>query len=93
MNPRTDPEDEIRPAGGDYLEQDMEDDIYCDEFDGPDDHRALDFDVEVTPKYFTAKQRVEMFREEQWLRSLTADLDDFDRIDGIGDGYVAEFSL
>ena len=97
MDPRTDGEDdswldEDAEDSDDYLEDDMEDDVFSEEFDGPEDEDELDFDPEWRPKTFTARQRIEMAREEKWLQSLVADFDDFDRLDGFNDEYVGGLS-
>lgn len=94
MNPRTGPEDTdwVTNDPADYLELEMDDDIFPDDFDTSDDGLELDFEREPRPTFFTPRQRIEMIREEQWLKDLVADFEDFDRIDGFGDEYVAELS-
>lgn len=96
MNPRTDREIATWPVDDleDCMDEDMEDDTFLDDFDQPDigDERDLDFDTPPQPKFLTAKQRVEVLREEQWLKSLTADFECWDDIEGFSDCYVEELS-
>jgi len=94
MNPRTDPEDSTWIADDpvECLDPDMDDDIFPDEFDDNEDEVELDFDAEPRPKYFTPRQRIEMVREEQWLQSVVADFEDFERFEGFDDAYVSELS-
>lgn len=94
MSLRTNPENTawIEDDPVEYLDPDMNDEIFPDEFDASDEEHALDFDIEPRPKFFTARQRIEMAREERWLRSLTADFDDIDEFESFDDHMVGEFS-
>lgn len=89
MNSRTDSKDptwiEYDPLT--YLEDDMDEDSF-DDIDSPDDESELDFETERRPKDLTARQRIEMAREEKLLQMLVADFEDFDRTDGFSDSYV-----
>lgn len=94
MNPRTTPAAMIWITDDplDTLETDMDEEYFSDDFDAPDDECALDFDTDPAPKYFTARQRIEIAREERWLQLLVADFEDIDRIDSYSDDYLSELS-
>lgn len=94
MNPRT-PSEATRWIGDDPFDNlgtDMDKDLVIDEFDAPDGERELDFDMQPSPKNFTARQRIEIAREERWLHLRVADFEDIDRIDSYGETYLCELS-
>lgn len=110
MTPRTDPDDEPwdddDPDGD--LDEDMEYDEFPedlidldDEDEDEDDEEEeeeeeeLRFDSRGAAKHLTARQRIEIAREDRWLKSMMADfddIDDIDRIEGFSDCYVGELS-
>jgi len=104
MTPRMDPDDEPwdedDPDG--FLDDDMEyddfaeDDIELDEVDeDEEEEEELSLDSANSLKSLSARQRIEMAREERWLKSMMADIEDideFERIEGFSDCYVGEFS-
>lgn len=70
----------------------MDDELIADEFDGPAEEFELDFSADWKPRAFTARQRIEMVREERWLQDLVADFEDIDRIDGSTDYQIGGLS-
>lgn len=96
MDPRTQADDEWVDEDPDFLEdEELEDDDFPEDILAPDDEEALDFDDDeptVSSKSFTARQRVEIAREERWLRDIMADFDEYDVIEDFADEYHAGFS-
>ena len=106
MAPGTDPEEEPweddDPDG--YMDEDMEYDEYPedlielddeDEDEEEEEEEELDFESMGGGKSLTARQRIEIAREDRWLKSMMVDfedIDEFDRIEGFSDCYVGEFS-
>ena len=88
MSPQasTDEQPWITDDPDDYMENDMEYDDFADDFIDIEAETALDFEVESTPKTFTARQRIEMVREQQWLKSMMEDFGDFDEFSNFDNG-------
>ena len=97
MSPRTSPDEQawIEDDSDDYLESDMEDEDYADDIIDIEAEQELDLKVESRPQMFTARQRIEMVREQRWLDSMMEDFGDFDEYDSFENSagsYVGEFS-
>lgn len=95
MSPRTSTDEQTRidDDPGDYLENDMEYEDFADELIEIEPEAELN--LESRPQAFTAKQRIEIVREEQWLRSMLedfGDIDEYDNFENAADGYVDGFS-
>lgn len=67
-----------------------EDDIGVDSDMDLDD--AIFIDRGETVRLYTARQRIEIAREDQWLESAMSDFDEYYEIEGFDDFYDAEFS-
>ena len=96
MTTRTPLTDEVWPGtdAGQIAEMEMEDE-YLDDTFGLIEEEELDAGFSTLSKPMTPRQRVELAREERWLRSMTADfedIDEFERIESFGDYYVDRFS-
>ena len=75
----------------------MEDEYLDDTFGLLEEEEEEELESGSSPfsKPMTPRQRVELAREERWLRSMTADfedIDEFERIESFGDYYVDRFS-
>jgi hypothetical protein len=97
MCPLTSPDEDawIEDDPDDYMETDMEDEDFADDFDDLDEETELDLEAESHPKKFSARQRIEMVREQQWLKSMMEDFGDFDEYDKFedtADDYLGGFS-
>jgi hypothetical protein len=97
MSPRTSPDEQawIDDDPDDYMESDMEDEDFADDFIEIEAEEELDLEVESRPQVFTARQRIEMVREQKWLESMMEDFGDFDEYDNFENptgGYVGGFS-
>ena len=80
MSPRTSPDEQtwIDDDPDDYMENDMDDEDFVDDFTEIEAEAELDLEVESRPQVFTARQRIEMVREQKWLESMMEDFGDFD---------------
>lgn len=76
----------------DPSEMDMDDELYFDDLDGEEEEAELNFDASKRYKSFSARRRIEIAREDKWLKSVMADFDDFDGIEDFSDNYAEEFS-
>jgi len=78
----------------DYEDMD-ESDLYFDDIESDDDEEEdEDFDDEPSDRYksFSARRRIEIAREDKWLKSVMADFDDYEGLDDLGDRYTEEYS-
>lgn len=78
----------------DLADLDMEDgDLYFEDIESDDDDDDGDF-YESSDRYksFSARRRIEIAREDKWLKSAMADFDDFDGIEDLGDHFAEELS-
>lgn len=95
MDPRTN-DDDWADDDPDFPEdQELDDNEFPEEILEPGDEDELDFDAEdltIADKFFSARQRVEIAREERWLRSVMADFDDYDEIENFAAQDSAGFS-
>jgi len=87
-----DPDDWDQDDTDDLTDVEMDDEeLFFDDIDDEDD-KELDFESDDRYKSFSARRRIEIANEDKWLKSAMADFDDFEQIEGFGDGYVEEFS-
>lgn len=72
----------------DLMELEMdEDELFFDDI-GSDDDTGEFTDASDRYKSFSARRRIEIAREDKWLKSVMADFDDLDRLDDF-DGQFA----
>ena len=93
MTTRTYDEDEIWVDDDldETVEDEMEDEVFFDDCLEPDSEDELSFEFDSRPKSFTARQRIEMAREEKWLQENMADFD-FELFEDFGDHQSAGYS-
>lgn len=65
---------------GDIMEMEEEEESCFEDFEEEGDQDAF---IDVTDRYqaFSARRRIEIVREDKWLRSLMADFDDYDDLE------------
>jgi hypothetical protein len=80
MSPRTSIDEQtwIDDDPADEMENDMEDEDFPDNFIEIEPEVELDLEVESRPRSFTARQRIELLREQRWLESMMEDFGEFD---------------
>jgi hypothetical protein len=97
MTPRTlyDKPDWTDAGQADDMDKDMENDDFVGGFEDIEAEVELDLEPDSRPQAFTARQRIEMVREERWLKAMMEDFgdyDDFNFIEDTADAFAREFS-
>lgn len=97
MTPRTlcDEPDWTDEGQADDMDNDMENDDFVEDFEDIEEEAELDLEPESRLQAFTARQRIEMVREERWLKAMMEDFgdyDDFNYIEDTADATAREFS-
>ena len=73
----------------------MDNNDFVEDFEDLEEEAELDLEPESRPQPFTARQRIEMVREERWLKAMMEDFgdyDDFNFIEDTADAFAREFS-